>query len=123
MKMRGFMALLLLSMVIVYFLYIVKSGEQEMIKESVDTLGRAKQLGTELNMKTMQRTIISFIAAQGYVPQSLDQVRRMNPMFLAGVDEWGTVIGYERLSDEGFRLMAAGPDRSFGTEDDLVLDY
>jgi hypothetical protein len=39
------------------------------------------------------------------------------------LDAWGTAVKYERLSDTGFRLRSAGPDRVFDTADDIVKDY
>jgi hypothetical protein len=39
------------------------------------------------------------------------------------LDGWGKSIRYERLSDSSFRLISAGKDKTFDTEDDIVLDY
>jgi hypothetical protein len=36
-------------------------------------------------------------------------------------DSWGNKIKYERISDENYRLISAGKDKIFDTDDDIVI--
>lgn len=38
-----------------------------------------------------------------------------------GLDQWGSSYSYKRYSN-GYRITTAGPDKRFGTEDDLYLE-
>ena|ERR1039458_2403753 len=50
-------------------------------------------------------------------PSSLDQVRIKDPRWK--IDPWGTPFRYQLLTN-GCVLSSAGPDRQFGTADDIV---
>lgn len=122
MRIKGFLAISLLVSLIVFFLYIVKSGEQEQIKESVSAFSRAKTTLTGTNLKALQKEVISYIAEYGVAPEDLENIRSSFPLTLRS-DAWGKRIQYERLSDLKFRLTSAGPDDLFGTKDDISLEY
>jgi len=122
MRIKGFLAILLLVSVIVFFLYIVKSGEQEQIKESVSAFSRAKVKLTSTNLKALQKEVVSYIAEHGVTPDSLADIRSTYPL-TSRSDAWGKRIKYESRSDLKFRLTSAGPDDLFGTEDDISLEY
>jgi hypothetical protein len=123
MKIRGFMAILLLSMVIVYFLYIVKTGEKSAVEETVSAFDRAKHHLTETNMKSLERLINLYAVEHGDFPARLDDLTGMGPMTTGKKDAWSMEIKYERISDLTFRLTSSGPDTRFGTEDDIVMEF
>lgn len=123
MKVRGFLAVLLLAMVIVYFVLFVKTGGKENLRGQVERFGRAKAELTEVNMRQLARLVVADMAARGKPPASLKSLERTNPMAASSPDGWGRAFRYERLSDESFRLTSAGPDGSFGTADDIVKEY
>ena len=123
MKSKGFLAILLLVVVIVFFLYMVKGKKQEHIKESVEAFSQAKQTLTETNLKTLQRVVISFTAEKGQVPESLDELQMNVPLITGKLDGWGREIRYQKLAELRFRLTSAGHDGTFDTEDDIVVDY
>jgi hypothetical protein len=123
MKIRGFMVIILLVGVVVFFLYTLKSGGNRDIPEQIEAFSSAKQKLTETNMSSLEKEIISYIVSNGTTPQSLDDIR-ISPALTTGKwDAWGNKIKYERLSDENFRLTSAGHDGAFGTDDDIVKDY
>lgn len=122
MKLRGFLAIVILAAVVVYFLWVAKVGKDKVLEE-VKAFSGAKQKLTETNMAGLAREIHSFIAMQGRAPDSLKGLQMLRRVPLGMTDAWGKAIKYERQSDEDFRLISAGPDRVFDTEDDIAKDY
>lgn len=123
MKIRGFMVIIVLVAVVVFFLYTLKSGGDKDIPEQIEAFSRTKQKLTETNMSSLEKEILAYIVNHGAAPQSLDDIR-ISPALTTGKwDAWGNKIRYERLSDENFRLTSAGHDATFGTDDDIVKEY
>lgn len=122
MKIRGFLAVLILAAVVVYFLWIAKAGKDKVVEE-VKVFSAANQKLTEANMSNLSREIQSYIAMQGRTPKDLKEFRALRVMPVSALDAWGKAIKYERLTDEDFRLISAGADGEFGTSDDIVKDY
>lgn len=122
MKIRGFLAILILAAVVVYFLWIAKAGKDQVVEE-VKVFQGTKEKLTAANMSSLAREIHSYIAMEGRAPQNLKELQEFRRIPLGTTDVWGTIIRYERLGDEDFRLTSAGPDRAFGTEDDISKDY
>jgi len=123
MKIKGFLVILILVVVIVYFLYMVKSGGQKNIKQSIGAFSRAKTKLTRTNMGILQRAITSYIASHGQAPEGLDEVSLSYPITTGKLDAWGKEIRYEGLLGDKFRLTSAGGDKQFNTEDDIVIEY
>lgn len=123
MRIKGFLAILLLVVVIVYFLYIVKAGGQEQIQEQISAFDRTKHELTKTNMLSLEKTITMFTANQGRTPKNLREITRMAPITTGLNDAWNTRIKYERISDLEFRLISAGADRQFGTADDISMTF
>jgi len=122
MKVRGALIILLLAMVIVYFLYFAKAGKKSYIEASLDANERMRAELTEVNLATMQKAIETYIATEGETPADLKTLFASRIFSGDPSDAWGTPIKYERLSDSTYRLTAAGKDRTFGTDDDRVLE-
>lgn len=123
MKIKGFLVILILGVVIVYFIFMVKSGGQANIKQEIDAFSRAKAKLTRTNMMILQRAISSYIASHGQAPDRLAEVSLSYPITTGRLDAWGKEIKYEGLSDDKFRLTSAGGDKKFNTEDDIVMEY
>jgi len=123
MKVRGFLAVLLLAMVIVYFAFFMKTGEKMNLQGQVERFGRAKADLTEVNMGQLAKIVLADMAVRGKPAASLKTLERTNPMASAALDGWGRPFRYERLSDDSFRLASAGSDGKFDTEDDIVKEY
>ena len=122
MKIRGGLILLLLAMVIVYFLYFARAGKKSYIEATIDANEKIRTELTQVNMGTMQKAIEYFIATEGEAPADLKTLFAARLFSGDPSDGWGTPLKYERLSDSTFRLIAAGKDRTFDTEDDIVLE-
>jgi hypothetical protein len=73
-------------------------------------------------MATLEKALTLFTATQGQLPQTLKEL--FAARFFSGdpSDGWGTMPKYERLSDENYRLISAGPDRTFDTDDDIIVE-
>ena len=123
MKIRGFLVILMLAAVVVFFLYTLKSGGKKDIPEQIEAFSRAKQRLTETNMETLKKEIAGYIAIQGRAPDKLEDLRLTTPITTGKWDGWGKAIEYEKLSDENFRLTSAGHDGVLGTQDDIVVEY
>ena len=122
MKIKGFLVIIVLTAGIVYFLWMMKGGKEQMVEE-VKAYSEVKLELTKANMSTLRQAIISFIAQEGRTPESLKELKGFHGPLGANLDAWGTSIKYERLSDEDFRLISAGKDKVFNTPDDIVIDY
>jgi hypothetical protein len=123
MKIRGFMAILLLVTIVVFFLYTLKSGGNKDIPEQIEAFSSAKQKLTETNLSSLQKEILAYIVDNGTTPQRLDDIRFSSALTTGKWDAWGNEIKYERISDENFRLTSAGHDGAFGTKDDIISEY
>ncbi len=125
MKIRGFMAMLLVTMVIVYFIFFAKvSDNKGGLQIEVDQYLRAKVKLTQVNMISVAREIESFAAGEeGGLPSDLDGLKRSRRLGTGLLDAWGREIRYQRLSEGSFRLRSAGPDGVFETADDIVKDF
>jgi Ca2+/Na+ antiporter len=122
MKIKGFLVLLILTAVVVYFLFIFKSGKQEQLPGQIEAFQSMKEKLTKTNMATLERVITSYIANEGRAPETLDDLENYYLLPSARVDAWRTAIKYERISDSRFRLISAGRDRLFKTEDDIIIE-
>jgi hypothetical protein len=123
MKIRGFMVIILLVAVVVFFLYTLKSGGNKDIPEQIEAFSSTKQKLTETNLSSLQKEVLSYIVSNGTTPQRLDDIRFSPALTTGKWDAWGNNIKYERLSDENFRLTSAGHDGAFGTKDDIIKEY
>ena len=124
MKIRGFLALLLLTMVVVYFIFFAKVGQDKGgLKTMVDQRAGALAKLTIVNFESLAREIQTFAMTRESVPEDLKQIQRFRPLGGGLLDAWGREIGYEKLSDTSFRLRSAGPDGTMNTDDDIVKDY
>jgi hypothetical protein len=123
MKARGLLIVLILAVAIVYLIWFSKSGEKTHLERQVDRFVQAKEDLTRVNMQSLEKIILSYIAGEGQAPKSLQDLRNSSLLVGGTMDGWGKSIKYERLSDSSFRLISAGKDKTFDTEDDIVLDY
>ena len=122
MKIRGFLALLVLVLVVVYFIFFARVGKKGYIEGTKDAYDRIRTELTETNMATLEKAVGLFIATEGRAPADLKELWASRLLTGEAVDGWGKGLKYERLSESEFRLVSAGQDGVFGTEDDLTLE-
>lgn len=123
MRIKGFLAILLLVIVVVFFLYVIKAGKHEQLPGQIEAFDSMKDKLTRTNLKTLERMITSYIAEVGETPRTLKDLDKFHLISAARVDAWGKAIKYERLSETRFRLVSAGKDRLFKTDDDIISEY
>jgi len=125
MKIRGLLLVVLLAVVVVYFIYFAKTGNDKgLLRTEVDQYLKMKVELTQANMAAVAREILSYAAGEQGLPEDLKDIQRSRPSLGMGLlDAWGRPIKYERLSDSSFRLRSAGPDGVFDTADDIVKDF
>ncbi|MFW6131502.1 MAG: hypothetical protein ACOC5F_02775 [Candidatus Aminicenantaceae bacterium] len=123
MNIRGFLVILILVVVLVYFLFFAKSGKDEEIVKDIKEFVKSKVTFTNTDMSTMAKEINAFIARTGRTPNSLNEVISTRVKLTGKKDAWGTAIKYIKISDDRFKLVSAGKDKLFNTEDDLIQTY
>lgn len=123
MRARGLFVVLILAAGIVYLLWFVRTGKKTLLETKVDQNVQAHADLTKINMQALQKIVISYMASEGQTPKSLQDLRNSNLLGGGAIDAWGKSIQYERLSDSSFRLISAGKDGIFSTQDDIVLEY
>jgi hypothetical protein len=122
MKMGGGLIVLLLAMAIVGFLYFGRVGQKSYIETTLDANDRIRAELTQVNMATLEKAIQYAAGNEGELPPDLNAVFAARMFSGDPSDGWGTPIKYERKPEAGFRLIAAGKDRTFGTADDITID-
>lgn len=121
MKLKGFLVILILVGVGVYFLYMMTAEEGKKAKQDIQSFDRVKKELTVTNMNTLKKMIINFIAQRGRTPKNLQEIQSFQPVSSIKVDAWGTTIRYTKISQNRFRLVSAGKDGKFETEDDIKV--
>ncbi|MBN1274351.1 MAG: hypothetical protein JXB26_18985 [Candidatus Aminicenantes bacterium] len=121
MKIRGFLVILILAAAVVLVLRYMKSGKEELPVE-VETFKNSFIAATRADLSTMAKEINTFMAMAGRTPNSLKEVRTSRFPIAGKKDSWGTLIKYQKLSVDMFRLISAGPDKIFDTQDDIVFN-
>ena len=123
MKIRGFLAILVLTVVVVYFIFFAKAGKKSYIEGTVDALDRVKSEVTRTNMATLAKAIEYFIGSEGRTPTDIKELSASRLLMGDPSDGWGRPLKYERLSDSNYRLVSAGTDGALGTADDILMEY
>jgi hypothetical protein len=84
--------------------------EEDILPDPVDRTNNRLYMLRASALLTMRRT--------GSLPRTLDEMVEESRMPI-GTDSWGTPFRYTPGTTD-FELRSAGPDRVFGTRDDLV---
>lgn len=121
MKLKGFLVIFLLVVIFVFFVYVVRRGGKSHLEEQVDAFAEVKEKTTRTNLTSLERAIDIFIAQNGRVPKDLREVQTFSRSVYMDTDSWGNKIKYERISESNFKLTSAGKDKTFGTEDDIIV--
>jgi len=122
--MRGLLALTVLALVVVGIIWLAKSGGENQPVKEIERFDNLKIKVTRTNMNALGKEIAAFVAVEGETPESLEELRKAIGLRSASsLDAWGTIIRYERLTEDDFRLISAGKDKTFDTEDDIILDF
>jgi hypothetical protein len=107
--------------IVVFFLYVVKRGGKSQLEEQVDAFSQVREKTTRANLMSIQRAIDFFIAQNGRTPENLREVQTYSRSVYEGSDAWGTPLKYIKISDSDYSLTSAGNDKTFDTDDDIVV--
>jgi hypothetical protein len=121
MKIKGFLVIFLLVVIVVFFLFVAKRGGKSRLKEQVDAFAEVREKTTRTNLTSLERAIDLFVAQHGKVPKDLKEMQSFSRSVYLDTDAWGNKIKYERISDSSYRLISAGKDKTFDTDDDIVI--
>lgn len=121
MKIKGFLVIFLLVIIVVFFLYVVKRGGKSQLEEQVDAFSQVREKTTRTNLMSLERAIDFFIAQNGRTPKNLSEIQTYSRSIYEDSDSWGTPLRYEKISDSNYRLASAGKDKTFDTDDDIVI--
>ena len=119
---KGFLALLIVAVAIIYFAWWSKGGKDKVL-DAVKILDPTEQEVTKANMNSLAKEMLSFVAQEGRTPNNLREFLLFHGALEETEDAWGTTLRYERISEEDFRIVSAGKDKIFNTEDDIVLKF
>ena len=73
MNFRGFLAIVIISAAVVYFLWVAKAGKDQVIEE-VKAFGESKLKLTQASMSNIAKEIQTFMAMQGRAPKDIEEV-------------------------------------------------
>ena len=121
MKIKGFLVIFLLVVILVFFLYVMKRDGKSRLKGQVDAFAEVKEKTTRTNLSSLEKAIDIFVAQNGRIPNDLKEIQIFSRSGYADTDSWGNKIKYEKISDTNFRLISAGKDKTFNTDDDIVI--
>ena len=113
---------MVLVVVVVYFIFFVRTSKKSSIEVTKDAYDRIRVELTQTNMATLEKAINLFLSTEGRTPSDLKELLSSRLLSGEAADGWGRSFKYERLSESEFRLISAGSDGVFGTEDDLTLE-
>jgi len=99
----------------------LETGDKTPLREQVDAFSRVREKTTRTNLTSLERAIDFFIAQNDRTPNDLREVQTFSRSVYVESDAWGNPIKYERISDSKYRLISAGKDKTFNTEDDIII--
>lgn len=124
MRGKGALVILLLAVVVIYFVYFLRTEKKAPVEEEVSRFNQTKAELTTVNLEQISRAVQEWMAEhEGQVPGSLQELQGDRSYGLALTDGWGRNIRYRKLSDSSYELRSAGGDGQFETEDDIVKIY
>ena len=119
--MRGIFVIIFLSLLIISFIYIGKgSKEKDSPIQMINKLDKAKGILINTQVNQIVQALNSYYMDKNEYPEMLDLLVPNYSKSEENIkDMWGTK--FQLKIDESMRLdlISAGPDRTFGTKDDI----
>lgn len=119
--MRGLLIGLILVIGLILTLYLVRHQGRSQLEQDLAAQQRAMIELTKVNLSNLERIILSFLSQQGRLPKDFEELRQSRLLVGPAIDAWGRELRLEIFGEEGFRLISAGADGRFGTEDDIAI--
>ncbi len=103
------------------FTKVVETEDMTSVPQQVDAFAKAKEKLSRKNLASLESAIAAYIAKYGKTPENLIDIKSFLRSAYEDLDGWGNPFKYERISDSKFRLISAGEDKTFNTEDDIII--
>ncbi|HEX7503184.1 MAG TPA: hypothetical protein VF451_07160 [Acidobacteriota bacterium] len=118
--MRFGLLILLIALAVLLVVVFHHGRQANPVAEATSRLDTVKGATLEPIMKQVEAAVDAYADENGDYPGDLEM---LVPRFLPGVDflidPWGTRLRLERGETQNLSLVSAGPDRVFGTGDDI----
>ncbi len=118
--MRFVLLIVLIALAVLLVLHFGTGRQANPVKKSVAVLDKTKQALLPSQLQQVEAALDSYAAEQMNYPGSLDE---LVPQYLSQadflVDPWGTPLRLEKGVAQNPFLVSAGPDREYGTLDDI----
>ncbi len=118
--MRYLLLTLLVAGLIVLLLHSLKTSKEVATASRPNPMLKAKTVALQAQLDTVASALSQYYTDQNSYPEKLQD---LIPRYLAGendlIDPWGNRLQLRRESEESVFLLSAGPDRQFGTSDDI----
>jgi hypothetical protein len=118
--MRFVLLVILIALAVLLLLHVGKGRPSNPVKEADAILDKTKQAILPSQLQQVEAALDAYTSEHGYYPDDLSQIVPdflPNPDFL--IDPWGTQLRLVRGEGEKTFLLSAGPDRAFGSGDDI----
>jgi len=119
--MRGFLIVLVLVAALILALWFLRHQGKSQLEEDLAARERSMIELTRVNLAGLERIVLTFLSQEGRLPRDFEELRQSRLLLGPAVDAWGREIRLEITGETGFRLVSAGPDGRFETEDDIAL--
>lgn len=119
--MRGLLVGLVLVLGLILAIYLVRHQGKSQLEQDLAAQQRAMIELTKANLSSLEKIILAFLSQQGRLPKDFEELRQSRLLVGPAIDAWGRELRLETIGEEGFRLLSAGADGQFGTEDDIAL--
>ncbi len=118
--MRFGLLILLVALAVLLAVIFHGGGKANPVAESTARLDAVKGQTLEPIIKQVEAALDAYADETGDYPADLETlVPRFLPRADFLVDPWGTRLRLERSEQQNVSLVSAGPDRAFGTGDDI----
>ena len=118
--MRFVLLVSLVALAVLLVLHFGKGEKSNPVKEADAMLDKTKQAVLPSQLQQVEAALDAYATERGSYPDDLAQIVPAylpSPDFL--IDPWGTQLRLVRGDGEKVFLASAGPDRAFGSGDDI----
>jgi hypothetical protein len=118
--MRFGLLILLVALAVLLVVIFHGGGKANPVAEATSRLDTVKGSTLEPILKQVEAAVDAYADENGDYPGDLEMlVPRFLPRVDFLIDPWGTRLRLERSEPQSLSLVCAGPDRVFGTDDDI----
>ena len=117
----GLIGLLIVMAIVLYLMFGTGGGGTSYMEQVGETRQSSKQLAVDINTRDLLTLMATHQMNTGDLPRTMQELEAPSGAF---DDPWGTELTFEyedeRATPPTVIITSAGPDMSFGTDDDIV---